>query len=213
MMRVVILALIEMFDICYNIYQKAFKPMYPIFKDILKLFKEVFILIYENIIKTIYLRVLKPSALYIYNRFNFYKERYKEFDKEEFKTKLVNYKNEIIEYFKSHTSEEITNDIKFNCKLIYSCISTIVKERWKSKKVKDFQIKLLEKDHTDRINKDKVLKLSLKITKDNITITYWFARIDNDVDVTYHFVEDLATDTTNKPDEDRSHINARIYSN
>ncbi len=178
MTRIIILVLIEIFDICYNIFQKALKPMYP-------LFKEIFSLIYENIIKIIYFRVLKPFALYLYNKFIFYKERYKEYNKEDFKTRLISYKNEIIEYFRSHTSEEIINDIKFNFKLIYSCTLTVIKERWKYKDVPQFKIVSFYKDMSSRT-------ISVKIIRNNIEITYYFTRTNNNVEINYNIFENLS---------------------
>lgn len=185
-MKTIILSLVFIFDMIYNIYQKALKPMFYLFLDMLKL-------VYEHIAKFIFTKVVKPSYKYLC-------EKYDNFNKDEFRNKLLEHKNTFLSYFKDQTFEQVVSKFKLDCKLVYLVISTIVKERLKTNYLEEFKVHCF-------YNNEKTLVTIM--SRNNIETTCYFTLKDNEIVVTYNITEHIPVED----DIENSHINGRIYSN
>ncbi len=182
----IITTLLEIINISCIIYYEGLKPIFLLFVDILKL-------VYQKIIKVIFFNIVKPFSIYVYNSIVSLIKQIENIDKDQIKTNLINYKESVKDYFKNKTSEQIFNELKINSKVIYLYISAVIKDLSNTKYGDSFYAQCYFENN----------KLMLKVVHNNITKTYYYDIIDNDIKLSYNIFEDIP--------EQNEHVNDRIY--
>lgn len=187
MKQTIITTLLNIINVCCIIYHEGLKPIFLLFIDILKL-------IYNKIIKIIFINIIKPFLSFIYELVISLIKKVEEIDKEQIKTNLINYKNSIKEYFKDKTFDEVFNELKLNSKVVYIYVTSVIKDSLNTKYGDNFYAECYFENN----------KLMLKVVHNNITKTYYYDVIDNDIKLSYNIFEDIP--------EQNEVINDRVYS-
>lgn len=181
--------LVSTFLLLYRTYKEALIPLFGLFKEIL-------LIIYSKIIKVVFNEIIIPSVKFIYNNCVSLYEKLENFNKDKTIEKLVEYKNNIILYFKENNFEQVMSIIKTDSKIIYLFISTLIKERLNSCYTESFHVVCLYSDSNIE---------SMTITINNLTKEYYLIRNGEDVKLDCKIFEQIPVWNEN--------YNDKIYSN